>query len=154
MFNFFKRYFLKRNLSLERVSEFAILPKRAHYGDSGLDIYSAEDLIIYPSETIAVGTGWKMSVPLGYEIQIRPRSGLALKHKITVSNTPGTVDFSFRGEVKIILRNEGTLPFEIKKGDRIAQMVVSRVELWEPKEISELDQTTRGVKGFGSTGER
>jgi len=93
-----------------------------------------------------------MAVPLGYEIQIRPRSGLALKNKIMVLNSPGTVDCNYRGEVKVILYNEGKEPFKIEVGDRIAQMVVNKIELCEPIIKGSLSETVRGEGGFGSTG--
>ena len=139
-------------LEIQRIHEDAISPKRSTLGDAGLDLTSVEDMDLAPEEVKLVPTGWKMSVPLGFEIQIRPRSGLAFKHKIMVLNSPGTVDCHYRGEVKVILYNEGKETFRIKKGDRIAQMVVNRVELWEPVIKEELSETTRGVGGFGSTG--
>jgi len=137
---------------IERLHEDAIPPKRSTPGDAGLDLTSVEDMVIGPEEVQLVPTGWKMAVPMGYEIQIRPRSGLAYKHKIMVLNSPGTVDCHYRGEVKAILYNEGKEPFEIKKGDRIAQMVINKVELWEPELREKLSETLRGEGGFGSTG--
>jgi len=139
-------------LEIQRIHDDAIPPKRSTVGDAGLDLTSVEDMVIEPEEVKLVPTGWKMSVPLGYEIQIRPRSGLAFKKKIMVLNAPGTVDCSYRGEVKVILYNEGKESFEINKGDRIAQMVVNQVELWEPVIREELSETVRGAGGFGSTG--
>lgn len=139
-------------LEIERLHDDAIQPKRSNTGDAGLDLTSVEDMVLAPEEVKLVPTGWKMSVPLGYEIQIRPRSGLAFKHKIMVLNSPGTVDCHYRGEVKVILYNEGKEPFVIKTGDRIAQMVVNQVELWEPVLVTKLDDTIRGDGGFGSTG--
>ena len=137
---------------IEKIHDDAIPPKRSNPSDSGLDLISVENLTLNPEEVKLVPTGWKMSVPKGYEIQIRPRSGLAYKNKIMVLNSPGTVDASYRGEVKVILYNEGKEPFEIKKGDRIAQMVINKVELWEPVLTEKLSDTVRGDGGFGSTG--
>jgi len=139
-------------LEIQRIHDDAITPKRSKAGDAGLDLTSVEDMIIQPEEVKLVPTGWKMAVPLGYEIQIRPRSGLALKNKIMVLNSPGTVDCSYRGEVKVILYNEGKEPFKIDVGDRIAQMVVNKIELCEPIIKGSLSETVRGDGGFGSTG--
>lgn len=139
-------------LKLQKINDLAIIPKRATPGDSGLDLCSVEDCTLSPNESKAIGTGWKMSVPLGFEIQIRPRSGLALKKQITVGNAPGTIDCKYRGEVKVILRNEGSLNFQVSIGDKIAQMVVAPVILWEPELVESLEETTRGEGGFGSTG--
>lgn len=141
-------------LDIERINEIAIEPKRSNYGDSGLDLYSVEDMVIASEDSAIVPTGWKMSVPFGYEIQIRSRSGLAAKHNVFVLNSPGTVDANFRGEVKVILYNEGKSPFVLKKGDRIAQMVVAPVLIWEPRVVEKLPETDRGEGGFGSTGVR
>jgi len=139
-------------LEIERLHEDAVPPKRSTPGDAGLDLVSVEDAVLEHEEQKLIATGWKMSVPLGYEIQIRPRSGLAFKHKITILNSPGTVDCHYRGEVKVLLYNEGKEPFVIKKGDRIAQMVINKVELWEPQISEKLSDTVRGEGGFGSTG--
>lgn len=139
-------------LEIERIHDDAIPPKRATAGDAGLDLTSVEAMILQPEEVKLVPTGWKMAVPMGFEIQIRPRSGLAFKKKIMVLNSPGTVDCHYRGEVKVILYNEGKEPFEIKVGDRIAQMVINKVELWEPELREKLSDTERGVGGMGSTG--
>ena len=139
-------------LEIQRVHEDAVIPKRSNKGDAGLDLTSVIDKILNPEEVALIPTGWKMAIPLGYEIQIRPRSGLALKNKIMVLNSPGTVDCHFRGEVKVILYNEGKEPFKISKGDRIAQMVINKVELWEPQLKEKLSETARGEGGFGSTG--
>ena len=141
-------------LKLEKAHTDAVLPKRANPGDSGLDLCSVEeDFFMWPGETKLVSTGWKMGVPIGYEIQIRPRSGLALKNSITVGNSPGTCDANFRGIVKVILRNEHkNETFEVKKGMRIAQMVIAKVELWSPEVVNSLSETDRGSSGFGSTG--
>jgi dUTP pyrophosphatase len=115
-------------------------------------VLSAEDVIIEASGRHAVATGLSVAIPPGYEIQVRPRSGLALKHGISVPNTPGTIDSDYRGELKVILINHGPEPFPIHRGDRIAQLVLAPVTLAEWDEVAELDETERGAGGFGSTG--
>lgn len=139
-------------LKIKKINENAIIPKRAKLGDSGLDLCSTEKIILVPGVPTLVSTGWQMEVPLGYEIQIRPRSGLAFKNSITVPNSPGTVDCNYRGEVKVILLNLGTSDYIVEKGAKIAQMVVATVNLCEPVEVTELSETERGDGGFGSTG--
>ena len=128
------------------------LPRYATAGAAGMDVLSAEDVIIEPGARQAVATGLAVAIPPGYEIQVRPRSGLALKHGISVPNTPGTIDSDYRGELKVILINHGAEPFVIHRGDRIAQLVLAPVTLAEWDEVSELDETMRGAGGFGSTG--
>lgn len=128
------------------------LPRYATDGAAGMDVVSAENVQIDPSARHAVATGLSMAIPPGYEIQVRPRSGLALKHGITVPNTPGTIDSDYRGELKIILINHGAEPFEIRRGDRVAQLVLAPVTQARWDEVAELDETTRGASGFGSTG--
>ena len=128
------------------------LPAYATPGAAGMDVVAAEALILAPGARHAVATGFAMAIPEGYEVQVRPRSGLALKHGITCLNTPGTIDSDYRGEVKIILANLGSEPFEIKRGDRIAQLVPAAVQRAALLEVSSLDDTTRGIGGFGSTG--
>jgi dUTP pyrophosphatase len=128
------------------------LPAYATEGAAGMDVVSAEELILAPGARHAVGTGFAMAIPHGYEVQVRPRSGLALKHGITCLNTPGTIDSDYRGEVKVILANLGAEPFEIKRGDRIAQLVPAPVQRATLSEVTSLDETTRGAGGFGSTG--
>ena len=128
------------------------LPAYATPGAAGMDVVAAEALILAPGARHAVATGFAMAIPEGYEVQVRPRSGLALKHGITCLNTPGTIDSDYRGEVKIILANLGSEPFEIKRGDRIAQLVPAAVQRAALLEVSSLDDTTRGTGGFGSTG--
>jgi len=142
----------KNSLKLEKIKDNAIVPTRSNELDAGLDLYSTEDYILEPETVQLISTGWRMSVPKGYEIQIRPRSGLSFKHKIMVLNSPGTVDAGYRGEVKVMLYNEGKKPYEVKKGDRIAQMVVNKIELWEPQVVASLEKTDRNDGGFGSTG--
>ena len=128
------------------------LPAYATDGAAGMDVVSAEDVTIRPGERHAVATGLSMAIPPGYEIQVRPRSGLALKHGITVPNTPGTIDSDYRGELKAILINHGSEPFAIHRGDRVAQLVLAPVTRAVWNEVEELDETARGSGGFGSTG--
>ena len=129
------------------------LPAYATPGAAGMDVVAAEDLDLQPGERHAVATGFKVAIPDGYEIQVRPRSGLALKHGISVHNTPGTIDSDYRGELKIILINLGTQPFAIRRGERIAQIVPAAVTKAAWDEVSDLDETSRGAGGFGSTGQ-
>ena len=128
------------------------LPAYASDGAAGMDVVAAEALMLAPGARATVGTGFALAIPDGYEVQVRPRSGLALKHGITCLNTPGTIDSDYRGEVKVILANLGSEPFEIRRGDRIAQLVPAAVERAVLTEVGQLDETTRGVGGFGSTG--
>lgn len=128
------------------------LPAYATAGAAGMDVVSAEDVTIAPGARHAVATGLALAIPEGYEIQVRPRSGLALKHGISVPNTPGTIDSDYRGELKVILINLGTEPFAIQRGDRVAQLVLAPVVQAAWGEVAELDATTRGEGGFGSTG--
>jgi dUTP pyrophosphatase len=113
---------------------------------------TSEVTVIAPGARALVPCGFAMALPLGYEAQVRPRSGLAAKHGVTVLNAPGTIDADYRGEVKVILVNHGQEPFEIRRGDRIAQMVVAPVSAVTFSERETLDETTRGAGGFGSTG--
>jgi dUTP pyrophosphatase len=128
------------------------LPAYATSGAAGMDVLAAEELTLPPGARHAVSTGFAVAIPAGYEIQVRPRSGLALKHGVSVPNTPGTIDSDYRGELKVILINHGAEPFEIARGDRIAQLVLAPVTqaVWD--EVAELDETVRGAGGFGSTG--
>ena len=128
------------------------LPAYATAGAAGMDVLSAEDVTIAPGGRHAVSTGFAVAIPPGFEIQVRPRSGLALKHGISVPNTPGTIDSDYRGEVKVILINHGTEPFAIERGDRVAQLVLAPVVLAAWDEVADLDETARGAGGFGSTG--
>ena len=128
------------------------LPSYASNGAAGMDVIAAEDVSIAPGARHAVATGLALAIPGGYEIQVRPRSGLALKHGITVPNTPGTIDSDYRGELKVILINHGTEAFAIRRGDRIAQLVLAPVVQAAFEEVGELDETSRGEGGFGSTG--
>ncbi|MFL6724340.1 MAG: dUTP diphosphatase [Sphingomicrobium sp.] len=129
------------------------LPSYATHGAAGMDIVAAEELDLMPGQRHAVATGFKVAIPEGFEIQVRPRSGLALKHGITVPNTPGTIDSDYRGELKVIMINHGSEPFPIRRGERIAQLVPAAVTLAEWDEVEELCETGRGAGGFGSTGQ-
>ncbi len=128
------------------------LPIYATAGAAGMDVVSAEDVTIAPGGRHAVATGLSVAIPVGFEIQVRPRSGLALKHGISVPNAPGTVDSDYRGEVKVILINHGAEAFDIRRGDRVAQLVLAPVTRASWIEVEELDETVRGEGGFGSTG--
>ena len=128
------------------------MPAYAHKGDSGVDLYAAEDCLLKPMERKLIGTGIMIAVPYGYEAQIRPKSGLAFEHGISQANCVGTVDSSYRGEIKIPLINFSNIPYKIEKGKKIAQMVFAKVEEVVFEEVDELDNTTRSDKGFGSTG--
>ena len=139
-------------LGFKRIHPDATLPAYAHASDAGMDVRSVEDLTIPPGRRALVHTGLVMELPLGYEAQVRPRSGLALKHGITVLNTPGTIDAGYRGEVGVILANFGDADFAVKKGDKIAQIVIAPVTQPEIVEVADVNATDRGAGGFGSTG--
>ena len=130
------------------------LPDYSTIGSVGADILAAvtQDIILSPFARALIPTGLKIGIPTGYEIQVRPRSGLALKHGITCLNTPGTIDSDYRGELKVLLINLGQTAFTIERGMRIAQMIIAPVAQAEIVEVTELDDTERGAKGFGSTG--
>jgi dUTP pyrophosphatase len=141
-------------ISLKRLPHGADLPlpcyATAHA--AGLDVVAAESLTLAPGARHAVATGFAIAIPEGYEVQVRPRSGLALKHGITCLNTPGTIDADYRGEVKVILANLGAEPFDVVRGQRIAQLVPAPVQRAIFAEVEDLDATERGAGGFGSTG--
>lgn len=128
------------------------LPTYSTDGAAGLDVVAAEDVTLAPGARWPVSTGFAMAIPQGFEVQVRPRSGLALKHGITCLNTPGTIDCDYRGEVKVILANLGHEPFEVRRGDRIAQLVPAPVQRAVLLEVDHLGETRRGAGGFGSTG--
>ena len=128
------------------------VPRYASEDAVGLDVSAAAELTLRPGERHAVATGFAIEIPRGYEVQVRPRSGLAIKHGITCLNTPGTIDSDYRGEVKVILINLGQEPFEIRRGERIAQLVPAPVLRADFIEVGELGGTQRGSGGFGSTG--
>jgi dUTP pyrophosphatase len=142
-------------IELQRLPHGEGLPAPAYATDgaAGLDVVAAEDLILAPGQRHAVATGFAIAIPEGYEVQVRPRSGLALKHGITCLNTPGTIDEDYRGEVKVILANLGAEPFEVRRGERIAQLVPSPVLKASFREVDQLSETGRGAGGFGSTGQ-
>jgi len=121
---------------------------------SGMDLYAAvaEEILLNPGERRLIPTGISISVPEGYEAQVRPRSGLALRDGITVANTPGTIDADYRGEIGVILINHGENPFQVKRGDRVAQMVIVPVARAELEWVEDLDETPRSGGGFGHTG--
>jgi dUTP pyrophosphatase len=128
------------------------LPSYATAGSAGMDVVAAENIVLQPGERHAVATGFAIAIPAGHEVQVRPRSGLALNHGITCLNTPGTIDEDYRGEVKVILANLGLEPFEVKRGERIAQLVPAVVSKAVFDEVDSLEETDRGAGGFGSTG--
>ena len=128
------------------------LPAYATPGAAGMDVVAAEDFDLLPGQRHAVATGFKVAIPEGYEIQVRPRSGLAFKYGVTVPNTPGTIDSDYRGELKVLMINHGPDPFPVRRGERIAQLVPAAVAQAGFDEVAELAATDRGAGGFGSTG--
>ena len=130
----------------------ARLPERAHPGDAGLDLFAAGDVDIPAGEARLVGTGLAIELPPGTEGQVRPRSGLALRHAVTVLNAPGTIDAGYRGEVGVLLVNHGRQAFRVRRGMKVAQLVVTPVVEVEVIEAKTLPETSRGGRGFGSTG--
>ena len=139
-------------LKVKKLVDDAVLPKYAHPGDAGLDLFAVEANTLEPGVTGLVKTGISLELPEGTEAQARPRSGLALKHSVTVLNSPGTIDEGYRGEVGVIMINHGSEPFHIEKGMKIAQMLIKPVYTVEVEEAVELSDTSRGEGGFGSTG--
>ena len=141
---------------IKRLSKEVSLPKYETAGSSGMDLAAniVGNISIDPGKTAIIPTGLALSVPKGFEVQIRPRSGLAAKKKISVLNTPGTIDSDYRGEIKVILINQGQETFKVEKGLRIAQMVVCPVVQAQIKEVEDLSETERGIGGFGSTGSK
>ncbi len=139
---------------IKRLSKNIDLPKYETNGSSGMDLAACIEgsIIINPGKIAIIPTGFALSIPTGFEVQIRPRSGLAAKQKISVLNTPGTIDADYRGEIKVILINLGNESFTVEKGLRIAQMVVCPVIHAQLQEVEELNDTKRGESGFGSTG--
>jgi dUTP diphosphatase len=142
------------DISVKRLAHAGDLPLPSYEtsGSAGMDVRAAENIVIAPGHRGLVGTGLAFAIPQGYEIQVRPRSGLALKKGIGVPNSPGTIDSDYRGELKIILLNHGEEDFIIERGDRIAQIIVAPVQRGILVEVADLDQTERGSGGFGSTG--
>ncbi len=145
---------MRINIELKLLSNTAQIPTYAHEGDSGFDLVAniSHDIVLTKGHRYCVPTGLAVAVPVGYELQVRPRSGLALKHGISVLNTPGTVDAGYRGEVGVILINHGNDDFVIKNGMKIAQGVIAPVMRAEFVVASELSDTSRGAGGYGSTG--
>ncbi len=139
-------------LKIKRLSPDAIIPQYAHPDDSGLDLCSVQDLVLQPGDWATIRIGFAIELPPGTEAQVRPRSGLAARNALTILNTPGTIDEGYRGEVCIIAINLGKEPFEVKKGMRIAQMVICPVIRVQIEEIDTLSDTARNLGGFGSTG--
>jgi len=130
------------------------LPKYMTEGAAGMDLYAhvTEPLVIKPNERLKVPCGFKMAMPIGYEAQIRPRSGLSSKYGISMPNAPGTIDADYRGEISVLLINYGDMDFIINRGDRIAQMIINKVEIVSFEQVDELPESKRGEGGFGSTG--
>ncbi len=139
-------------LKVKCLHEKAILPHAAHSGDAGLDLFAAEAIEILPGESALVPTGIKIELPPNTEAQVRPRSGLALKYQVTVLNSPGTIDYGYRGEVKVILINHGKKNFLVEQGMKIAQLIVKPILPITVVQVEELSETHRGSGGFGSTG--
>ncbi|MFC2174518.1 dUTP diphosphatase [archaeon] len=138
---------------VKKIHPDAVIPAYAHEGDAGVDLYAVEDTIVLAGERKLLPTGLQISFPEGFEAQIRPKSGLALKKGLSIVNTPGTIDAGYRGEVGVIAVNLSTDEIQITKGMKIAQMVFNKVEEAQFREVNELDPTLRGEGGFGSTGE-
>lgn len=139
-------------LHLKRLTATARLPVRATAHASCFDLHADMEGTIPPGGRLLIKTGWAVAVPPGYEVQVRSRSGLALKYGVAVLNSPGTVDADYRGEVGVILMNHGSEPFVVQHGDRIAQMGVYRVEMCAAVEVEKLEETARGAGGFGHSG--
>ncbi|MBQ7189580.1 MAG: dUTP diphosphatase [Kiritimatiellae bacterium] len=143
---------MEQVVRFKKLTPDAVLPSYAHPGDAGMDLTSIEEVELPPGEIRLVKTGLAMALPSGTEAQVRPRSGLAAKHGVTVANTPGTIDEGYRGEICVILVNLGKAPFRVEKGMRIAQMVIAPVLCAGVAEVTELSDTERGTGGFGSSG--
>lgn len=143
-------------IKLKKLKDDATLPKYMTDASAGMDLYSAndEDILLTPGSRALVPTGIAIAIPIGYEAQIRPRSGLALKHGVTLVNTPGTIDADYRGEVMAIMINHGDKPFVVSKGMRIAQMVIAKIHKARMVVSETLDETKRGSGGFGHTGHK
>jgi dUTP pyrophosphatase len=139
-------------IQIKKLNQKAVIPQYQTTHSAGFDLISIQDLTIKPNQRVLIDTGLAMAIEDGFELQIRPRSGLAYKNGITVLNSPGTIDSDYRGEIKVLLINHSNEEFEIKCGDRIAQAVVQKVYQANFETVEELDQTVRGTGGFGSTG--
>ena len=140
-------------LRVKRLAAAGVLPRYAHAGDAGLDLFAVVGLVLAPGGAALVRTGIAIELPPGTEAQVRPRSGLALEHTVTVLNTPGTIDEAYRGEVGVILINHGKAPFTVAAGMKIAQLVVAPRVTVDVVEVESLTDTARGAGGFGSTGQ-
>jgi dUTP pyrophosphatase len=141
------------HIPLTRLDRGLPLPSYAHPGDAGADLYSAVDVVLAPGERALVPTGIAIALPTGYVALVHPRSGLAARHGISIVNTPGTVDAGYRGEIKVLLVNlDRTEPVELRRGDRVAQLVIQRVERAGFEEVDALPDSARGAGGYGSTG--
>ena len=143
---------MERCVKFKKLVKDAFLPAYAHKEDAGMDIFSNEETILNPKEWALIKTGFSMELPSGYEAQIRSKSGLSLKSGIIVLNSPGTVDENYRGEVGVIIMNVSNAPYHIEKHQKIAQMVINKVEHLKMVEVEEMSTTTRGAGSFGSTG--
>ena len=139
-------------IKIQKINNDAVIPHYVHRGDAGMDLYSVEEVILAAGERKLIGTGLKFEIPMGFELQVRPKSGLAANFGVTVLNTPGTVDSGYRGEVKVILYNSSKNDYQVKRGEKIAQAVIAKYEEAEIEEATELGETSRGDGGFGSTG--
>ena len=139
-------------IKVKKLADDAVVPDYAHPGDAGLDLYANEHVQLAPGASHMVKTGISIQLPAGTEGQVRPRSGLAAKHQVTLLNSPGTIDEGYRGEVRVILINHSKTPFIVEKGMKIAQMLVKPVHTVDVVEVDELTDTSRGEGGFGSTG--
>ncbi len=140
-------------LLIKRLDPTLPLPAYAHDGDAGLDLYAAEDLTLAPMQRALLPTGVAVAIPDGHAGFVQPRSGLAIRNGLSFVNTPGLIDSHYRGEIKLVVINlDPTEPLDIQRGERVAQLVIQRVERAELREVDDLDYTTRGDRGFGSTG--
>jgi dUTP pyrophosphatase len=139
-------------IKIKKLNPNAITPHYAHDGDAGMDVYSTINFSLKPNHRAAIPTGLSFELPKGFEIQIRPKSGIALKAGVTMINAPGTLDSGYRGELKVIMINHSSEDYQIKKGEKIAQIVFARYEEAELEETEEISETARGSGGFGSTG--
>jgi len=139
-------------IKLKKENKDAILPFYAHKEDAGMDLFSVEEKVIKAKTFALCKTGFSMELPSGYEAQVRSKSGLSLKSGIIVLNSPGTIDENYRGEIGVILMNVSDVDYKVEKNQKIAQMVINKVEHFDMVEVTEISESTRGVNGFGSTG--
>jgi dUTP pyrophosphatase len=141
-------------IKIKKLTPDAIIPHYVHEGDAGMDVYSTIYFNLESNHRAMISTGLSFEIPKGFELQVRPKSGIAIKKGVTLLNTPGTLDSGYRGELKVIMINHSSEDYEIKKGEKIAQIVLAKYEEAEIEEVKELSETTRGSGGFGSTGLR